>query len=91
MEKEKKDLVIIEKEVLLNLISRAHKWCAVWGHSDLMGAYNMDEIDAVFLEYAESTGLAFPEDVCGQEAIDILSEWDLDFYEVRTYVEREDN
>ena len=87
---EKKELVVIEKETLLNLISRAHKWCAVANCSDIWDNYTDDEFDAMLLEYAESTGLAFPEGTTGFDAIEDLSKWDLDFYyEVETYGKRE--
>ena len=79
---EKKELVTVDKKILLKLIARSHKWCAVYGYGAI-DDLDMDELDALFLQYAKDTGLAFPEDISGYEAIEILSEWDLDFYEVR--------
>ena len=88
---EKKEFVVVDKNTLLNLISRAHKWCAIWGHSELLSELDDDELDAIFLEYAESSGLTSPSDFCGYEAIAVLSERDLDFYEVEKYDKRENN
>ena len=79
---EKKELVTIDRKTLLKLIARSHKWCAIYGYGAIDNL-DMDELDAIFLQYADDTGLAFPEDISGCEAIEILSEWDLDFYEVR--------
>jgi hypothetical protein len=79
---EKKEFVVIDKKILLKLIARSHKWCAVYGYGAI-DDLDMDELDALFLQYVKDTGIAVPEDISGYEAIKILSEWDLDFYEVR--------
>lgn len=79
--------VIIDKELLKNLIYRSHCYGAVV-NSDIFAEANVKpkELDSIFLDYALDHGVAIPDNATGTEALDYLSEWDIDFFfEVETY------
>lgn len=89
---EKKDFVLINREALKNIIRRSHCWCTIVQESEVLEEIKPEDLDAMMLRYADGTGLAFPEGVSGSEALDILSEWDIDvFHEVLEYDKREND
>jgi len=85
--------VIIDKELLKNLIYRSHCYCAVVDSGIFAEAdVKPKELDLIFLNYAVDSGVGLPDNVTGTEALDILSEWDMDFfYEVETYDNEREN
>ena len=82
----KENLVVIDKNILKTLIRRANCFCALSRSNFFQEqAMQQKDFDALYLEYVEDLGIELPENICGFEALDILTEEDLDFYEVFDY------
>ena len=75
------DKILIDRKDLEKLLEDAHKWRAMEQCTELMGELKPEEWDAAILEYCEDTGIAFPSDFSGRDALDILIFYDIDFYE----------
>lgn len=91
---ENKELVIIDKNILKSLIRRANCWCAIVNNEEVMDriGFNTKEWDTLFLEYVEDCGgIGVPYEATGSDALDILTEFDLDFYEVLEYDKRKND
>ena len=87
-----KDYILIKRENLQALIEDAHKWRTMEQYTELMGKLKPEEWDAAILEYCESTGLAFPSNFSGRDALDVLIHFDTDIYnEVIEYDKRKND
>lgn len=74
------ETILIRKKDLEKLLEDAHKWRAMEQYTELMGKLKPEEWDAAILEYCEDTGIVFPSNLSGRDALDILVFYDIDFY-----------
>lgn len=74
------DKISVKKEELEKLVEDANKWRAMEQYTELMGQLKPEEWDAVILEYCEGTGLAFPSDFSGRDALDVLIHLEIECY-----------
>lgn len=75
-----KDLVLIDRDILRNLVIKALKFDAIDQCSELLGEISFKEYDAILLDFAEASGVAMPDNCTGMEAISCLADWDIDFF-----------
>ena len=66
-----KDLILIKKEDLQSLIEKALKWNAIIECTELLEGLP-EGLDVVMLEYCKSTGISFPSNFSGRDALDVL-------------------
>ena len=88
-----KEYILIKKEDLQSLIENALKWNAIVECTELLGELKPKELDAIILEYCESTGISFPSDFCGRDALDVLIHLETEQYigEMKNYDERKND
>lgn len=75
-----KDFILIKRENLEKILEDAHKWSAIVNCSNILDEVKPEELDAIILEHCEETGLWFPSDFSGKDALDVLIYFDINFY-----------
>jgi hypothetical protein len=86
------DFILIKRENLEKVLEDAHKWRAMVECTEIIGDLSPGEWDAIILEYCENTGLSFPSNFSGVDALDMLIYFDIDVLnEVLEYDKRKND